>query len=48
MKDALVTRVREATHHLVEFFQLRSISLPSAFEDEIRNTEVKKQDILKA
>lgn len=48
MKDALVTRVREATHHLVDFFQLRSISLPPEFETEIRNTEVKKQDILKA
>ena len=48
MKDALVTRVSEATHHLVDFFQLRSIALPKPFEDEIKNTEVKKQDILKA
>jgi len=48
MKKALVKRVDEATHHLVEFFQLRSIALPPAFESEIQNTEVKKQDILKA
>lgn len=30
------------------FFQLRSLSLPDAFEQEIQNTEVKGQDILKA
>ena len=27
------------------FFQLRSLSLPNAFENEIQNTEVKGQDI---
>jgi hypothetical protein len=27
------------------FFQLRSLSLPDAFENEIQNTEVKGQDI---
>lgn len=33
------------TWHEVVFFQLRSISLPDAFENEIQNTEVKGQDI---
>ena len=40
--------MESATFHLVKFFQLRSISLPDNFEREIQNTEVKKQDILKA
>lgn len=45
MKEALVLQVREKTFHIVEFFQLRSLSLPSPFEDEIQKTEVKGQDI---
>lgn len=32
----------------IEFFQLRSVSLPTRFEEEIQNTEVQKQDISKA
>ena len=48
MKEELIKRVDSATFHLVKFFQLRSISLPDNFEREIQNTEVKKQDILKA
>jgi len=35
----------DKTWHDVVFFQLRSLSLPDAFENEIQNTEVKGQDI---
>lgn len=48
MKKDLKERVLESTWHEVIFFQLRSLSLPDAFENEIMNTEVKGQDILKA
>ena len=48
MKADLQERVRNSTWHEVVFFQLRSLSLPDAFEQEIENTEVKGQDILKA
>jgi len=41
MKDDLETKVLNATWHEVVFFQLRSLSLPNAFENEIQNTEVK-------
>jgi len=34
--------------HIVEFFQLRSVSLPDSFEREIQRTEVSGQDILTA
>ena len=45
MKEDLEVRVMNSTWHEVVFFQLRSISLPDAFESEIQNTEVKGQDI---
>jgi len=45
MKKDLQERVMNSTWHEVVFFQLRSISLPDAFESEIQNTEVKGQDI---
>lgn len=45
MKKDLQDRVANSTWHQVVFFQLRSISLPQRFEDEIQNTEVKGQDI---
>jgi len=45
LKDNLVKAVRTKTDHIVEFFQLRSLSLPTMFEREIQNTEVKGQDI---
>jgi regulator of protease activity HflC (stomatin/prohibitin superfamily) len=45
MKDDLKRDVLSKTFHEVVFFQLRSLSLPDAFENEIRNTEVKGQDI---
>ena len=45
MKKDLQKRVMDSTWHEVVFFQLRSISLPDAFEAEIQNTEVKGQDI---
>ena len=48
MKADLQERVKAATWHEVEFFQLRSLSLPDHYEKEIQNTEVKGQDILKA
>jgi hypothetical protein len=32
----------------IQFFQLRSVDLPNAFEDSIQQSEVKKQDIQKA
>jgi hypothetical protein len=48
MKKDLQERVRASTWHEVIFFQLRSLSLPDGFEQEIQNTEVKGQDILKA
>ena len=32
----------------VEYFQLKSIDLPDAYEKAIQETEVKKQDIIKA
>lgn len=41
MKEDLQVRVMNSTWHEVVFFQLRSISLPDAFELEIQNTEVK-------
>ena len=44
----LKEKVKAATWHEVIFFQLLSINLPDAFEQEIQNTEVKGQDILKA
>ena len=45
MKDALKSQISERTWHDVVYFQLRSLSLPNAFEKEIQNTEVKGQDI---
>ena len=45
MKEDLVAKVANSTWHEVHFFQLRSLSLPPAFENEIQNTEVKGQDI---
>ena len=48
MKTDLRAQVAEKTWHDVEFFQLRSLNLPDAFEDEIKNTEVKGQDIFTA
>lgn len=45
MKLDLQTQVLLKTYHEVVFFQLRSLSLPDAFENEIQNTEVKGQDI---
>ena len=48
MQKDLEEKVLSATWHEVVFFQLRSISLPDEFENEIQNTEVKGQDILKA
>ena len=48
MKKDLQERVKASTWHDVIFFQLRSLSLPDGFEQEIQNTEVKGQDILKA
>lgn len=48
MKNDLKARIAEDTFHEVVFFQLRSLALPDAFENEIENTEVKGQDILKA
>jgi len=48
MKSDLQERVKNSTWHEVIFFQLRSLSLPDSFEQEIENTEVKGQDILKA
>lgn len=45
MKQDLQQRVLNSTWHEVVFFQLRSLSLPQLFEDEIQNTEVKGQDI---
>ena len=45
MKKDLQAKVKSATYHEVVFFQLRSLSLPNAFETEIQNTEVKGQDI---
>ena len=48
MKRDLQTRVKNSTWHDITFFQLRSLSLPDGFEQEIQNTEVKGQDILKA
>mmetsp|Transcript_13120 Transcript_13120/g.22160 ORF Transcript_13120/g.22160 Transcript_13120/m.22160 type:complete len:200 (-) Transcript_13120:395-994(-) len=41
MKKDLQERVLESTWHEIIFFQLRSLSLPDAFENEIMNTEVK-------
>ena len=48
MFNDLKTKILELTYHEVVFFQLRSLSLPSAYENEIEITEVKGQDILKA
>jgi len=45
MKADLQPKVLSDTWHEVEFFQLRSLSLPDAYENEIQNTEVKGQDI---
>jgi len=44
----LEDRLSSSTFHDVIFFQLRSLALPDQFENEIQNTEVKGQDILKA
>jgi len=48
MKADLQSQVLSDTWHEVEFFQLRSLSLPVAYENEIQNTEVKGQDIYTA
>ena len=48
MKQDLKEQIALKTWHDVEFFQLRSLNLPDAFEDEIKNTEVKGQDIFTA
>jgi len=45
MMDDLRLKVHNQTFHEVQFFQLRSIALPDAFELEIQNTEVQSQDI---
>jgi len=45
MLTDLRSKVLAATWHEIIYFQLRSISLPDAFEEEIENTEVKGQDI---
>lgn len=45
MKTDLQEQVLAKTFHEVVFFQLRSLNLPDAFENEIKNTEVKGQDI---
>jgi len=45
MKADLEKNVLDKTFHEVVFFQLRSLNLPDAFENEIKNTEVKGQDI---
>jgi regulator of protease activity HflC (stomatin/prohibitin superfamily) len=45
MKADLQRKVLDDTWHEVVFFQLRSLSLPDAYENEIQNTEVKGQDI---
>ena len=45
MKSDLIEQVYKKTYHQVVFFQLRSLNLPDAFENEIKNTEVKGQDI---
>lgn len=45
MKADLQKKVLDDTWHEVVFFQLRSLSLPDAYENEIQNTEVKGQDI---
>lgn len=47
MKTDIQKQVLEQTWHEVVYFQLRSLSLPTDFEREIQNTEVKGQDILK-
>ena len=39
---------RAKCHSNIDFFQLRSVELPTAFEVAIQDTEVKKQDIQKA
>jgi hypothetical protein len=41
MKADLQEQVLTSTWHEIIFFQLRSLSLPDAFENEIQNTEVK-------
>jgi len=45
MKADLKSKVIQSTFHEVVYFQLRSISLPDLFENEIQNTEVMGQDI---
>lgn len=45
MEKDLKEKVLDATFHEVIFFQLRSLSLPDAFEREIQTTEVRGQDI---
>lgn len=45
MKEDLKVKISDNTWHDVVFFQLRSLNLPNNFEDEIKNTEVKGQDI---
>merc|ERR1711935_528978 len=45
MKTDLQIQVKDKTFHEVVFFQLRSLNLPDAFENEIKNTEIKGQDI---
>ena len=48
MFENLKREVEARTMHIVEFFQLRSVSLPDSFEREIQRTEVSGQDILTA
>jgi hypothetical protein len=48
MKAKLDTRLRQDMYSEVVFFQLRSIDLPDDYELALQQTEVTKQDILKA
>ena len=48
MKKDLEDQISSKTWHDVKFFQLRSLSLPRAFEAAIEQTEVVDQDIQKA
>lgn len=48
MQMALNTMLISRTFCSVEFFQLRSVDLPDAFENAIQTTEVKRQNIQKA
>ena len=48
MYNTKLKEVRAKCHSNIDFFQLRSVELPTAFEVAIQDTEVKKQDIQKA